>query len=93
VRVEGWAMRDGGGLRAVEVTLDGIVRARAGYGLPMPNVAAYWGISTDPNHPRVGYAADLDLRGVAPGTHWLGLRLHGSDGHVEDWPEQSLVVR
>jgi 4-amino-4-deoxy-L-arabinose transferase-like glycosyltransferase len=92
VRVQGWAMRDGSGLSAVEVTLDGIVRARAGYGLPMPNVAAYWGNSTDPNHPRVGYAADLDLRGVAPGTHWLGLRLHGSDGRVEDWPEQSLVV-
>jgi 4-amino-4-deoxy-L-arabinose transferase-like glycosyltransferase len=92
VRVEGWAMRDGSGLRAVEVTVDGAVRARAGYGRPMPNVPAYWGISTDPNHPRVGFDADVDLRGVAPGTHWLGLRLHGSDGRVEDWPEQSLVV-
>jgi 4-amino-4-deoxy-L-arabinose transferase-like glycosyltransferase len=93
VRVEGWAFRDGGGLQAVEITLDGRVRARAAYGRAMPNVAAYWRISDDPNQPRVGYAADLDLRDVAPGTHWLGLRLHGSDGRVEDWPEQRLVVR
>jgi 4-amino-4-deoxy-L-arabinose transferase-like glycosyltransferase len=93
LRVEGWAFRDGGGLRGVEVMLDGVVRARADYGRPMPNVAAYWGGSTDPNQPRVGFAAELDLRDVAAGTHWLGLRLHGSDGRVEDWAEQRLVVR
>jgi hypothetical protein len=93
VRVEGWALRDGGGIAAVEVTLDGTVQARADYGAPMPNVAAYWRISTDPNHPRVGFSAVLDLAGVPPGTHWLGLRLHGSDGRVEDWPEQRIEVR
>jgi hypothetical protein len=92
LHVAGWAFRDGSGLRAVDVTIDGAVRARAAYGQPMPNVAAYWGISTDPNQPRVGYAADVDLHGIAPGTHWLGLRLHGSDGRVEDWPEQSIEV-
>jgi 4-amino-4-deoxy-L-arabinose transferase-like glycosyltransferase len=93
VRVEGWAFRDGGGLAGVEVTLDGVARARARYGAAMPHVATYWAISTDPNHPRVGFQADVDLRDVAPGTHWLGLRLHGSDGRVEDWPEQRLEVR
>ena len=93
VRVAGWALRDGGGIAAVEVTLDGVPRARAEYGASMPNVAAYWRISTDRNHPRVGFHADLDLSGVAPGTHWLGLRLHGSDGRVEDWPEQRIEVR
>jgi hypothetical protein len=93
VEVAGWALRDGGGIAAVEVTLDGVPRARADYGAQMPNVAAFWRISTDPNHPHVGFAAKLDLAGVAPGTHWLGLRLHGSDGRVEDWPEQRLEVR
>ena len=28
----------------------------------------------------------------ARGVHWLGLRLHGRDGSVEDWPEQRIVV-
>jgi hypothetical protein len=93
VQVAGWALRDGGGITAVEVTLDGVPRARAQYGAAMPNVAPYWRISTDPNHPRVGFSAQLDLAGVAAGTHWLGLRLHGSDGRVEDWPEQRLEVR
>jgi 4-amino-4-deoxy-L-arabinose transferase-like glycosyltransferase len=91
--VEGWAFRDAGGLAGVEVTLDGVPRVRADYGAPMANIAAYWRISTDPKHPRVGFRAVLDLAGVAPGTHWLGLRLHGNDGRVEDWAEQRLEVR
>jgi 4-amino-4-deoxy-L-arabinose transferase-like glycosyltransferase len=92
--VEGWAFRDGVGLRRVEVTLDGDVVAEARYGLDNPGVAAYWRISTDPNHPAVGFRADVALPAtVAPGVHWLGLRLHGADGGVEDWPERPVLVR
>jgi 4-amino-4-deoxy-L-arabinose transferase-like glycosyltransferase len=89
---EGWAFKDGAGLRAVEVTLDGAPVARADYGHAMPNVTAYWSISTDPNQPRVGWRATLDATTWAPGEHWLGLRLHGADGSREDWPEQRIVV-
>jgi 4-amino-4-deoxy-L-arabinose transferase-like glycosyltransferase len=92
LRVEGWAFKDGDGLHAVEVTLDDRVLGIAEYGLANPGVADYWRISTDPNHPRVGFAATLDLTGIAPGTHWLGLRLHGTDGTIEDWPQQRLEV-
>jgi hypothetical protein len=92
VAVNGWAFKDGSGIARVEVTLDGAPRGEATYGRAMPNVAAFWGGSTDPAHPRVGFDAVLDLRGIAPGTHWLGLRLHGADGSVEDWPQQRLVV-
>jgi 4-amino-4-deoxy-L-arabinose transferase-like glycosyltransferase len=92
VQVQGWAFKDGAGLRVVEVTLDDEVRARADYGHAMPHVPAYWRISTDPNQPRVGFRAEVDLSGVAPGTHWLGLRLHGADGSVEDWPQQRIEV-
>jgi 4-amino-4-deoxy-L-arabinose transferase-like glycosyltransferase len=92
VAVQGWAFKDGAGIARVEVTLDGESRAVATYGRAMANVASYWERSTDPAHPRVGFDAMLDLRGVAPGTHWLGLRLHGRDGSVEAWPEQRLEV-
>ena len=27
------------------------------------------------------------------GRHWLGLRLHGRDGSVEDWAEQPIDLR
>jgi hypothetical protein len=59
----------------------------------MPNVATYWRDSTDPNHPRVGFRARVAVAGLAPGVHWLGLRLHGGDGAVEDWPEQGFEIQ
>ena len=89
---EGWAFKDGAGLRAVEVTLDGKSVGQATYGHAMPNVTAYWAISTDPNQPNVGWRATLDATRLPAGEHWLGLRLHGNDGSREDWPEQRIVI-
>ena len=64
---------------------------RARYGEANTGVADYWKISTDPHHPHVYFHARV--QGIAPGAHWLGLRLHGSDGSVEDWPERRIRVR
>lgn len=90
VEASGWAFKEGVGLTRVEVLVNGQVVARAAYGASMPGVAAYWRISTDPHHPRVGWRASLDLRGLPAGRHWMGLRLHGADGSVEDSPQQSF---
>ena len=90
--VQGWAFKDGVGLDRVEVTLDGRVLALADYGSPNPRTAAFWRISTDPNHPDVGFSARVKAGDVAPGRHWLGLRLHGRDGSVEAWPEQPVRI-
>ena len=92
--VNGWAFKDGVGLERVEVLLDGVPVAEAEYGLDAPHVAGYWRVSTDPNHPGVGFSAEVGLGDeVAPGRHWLGLRLHGTDGSVETWSEQPVLVR
>src|SRR5690606_2253268 len=91
--VEGWAFKDGVGLEAVEVTLDGAVVARADYGIANPGVASFWKISTDPHHPAVGFRASVDARAFPPGRHWLGLRFHGADGSVEPWREQPMEIR
>jgi len=88
--VTGWAFKDGSGIARVEVLLDGKAVADASYGAPMPGVADYWKISSDPQQPNVGFNAKIDASKLAPGRHWLGLRLHGRDGSVEDWPEQEL---
>lgn len=90
--VSGWAFKDGVGLKRVEVLLDGKTVAQADYGLPSPGTAAYWRISTDPNHPNVGFSAQVDASTAAPGRHWLGLRLHGRDGSVEEWEEQPVEI-
>jgi 4-amino-4-deoxy-L-arabinose transferase-like glycosyltransferase len=90
--VRGWAFKDGAGLRRVDVLLDGRVLGTAIRGDAMPGVRDYWRISSDPDQPRVGFHASLDLRGVAPGVHRLGLRLQGADGSIEDWPTQALRV-
>lgn len=91
VEVAGWAFKDGVGLSRVEVLLDGKVAAQAEYGRPY-DVTGFWKISTDPHHPDVGFRAELDTSVLAPGRYWLGLRLHGADGSVEDWWEQPLQV-
>jgi hypothetical protein len=88
--LSGWAFKDATGLDRVQVLLDGKAVADAHYGLPMPGVADYWRISTDPQHPRVGFEADVDATGQAPGKHWLGLRLYGRDGSIQDWREQQV---
>ncbi|HET6435149.1 MAG TPA: glycosyltransferase family 39 protein [Xanthomonadaceae bacterium] len=93
LEVEGWAFKDGVGLDRVEVLLDGRLRARARYGLEAPGVRVFWRISNDPQHPRVGFRAQLPADALTPGRHWLGLRLHGRDGSVEAWSEQPLDVR
>ena len=54
-------------------------------------MADFWRGSTDPNHPRVYFRAQV--AGLPAGRHWLGLRLHGADGSSEDWPSQLVVVR
>lgn len=92
--VRGWAFKDGAGLAGIDVTLDGRVVAQAHYGTPFPGLQTVWPMSNDPQHPKVGFEAPVDLRGqsIAPGPHWLGLRLHGHDGSVETWSEHPIVV-
>jgi 4-amino-4-deoxy-L-arabinose transferase-like glycosyltransferase len=90
--VSGWAFKDGAGLRKVDVLLDGRVVATADYGLPRPDVAGYWKISSDPQHPNVAFRARVDATTLPPGRYWLGLRLHGRDGSIEDWPELRIVL-
>ncbi len=88
--VRGWAFRDGVGIASIDVMLDGKPVARARYGLPQPQVAQYWKISNDPHHPNVGFDAEVDASALAPGLHWLGLRITGRDGAVMDWAEQPV---
>lgn len=92
IEVAGWAFKEGTGLARIEILLDGTPVAHAQYGIAMPHVADYWKGSDDPNQPNVGFRASLDGPVLTPGAHWLGLRLYGSDGSVEDWPEQRLLV-
>jgi 4-amino-4-deoxy-L-arabinose transferase-like glycosyltransferase len=96
--LRGWAFKDGVGLSRVEVLINGRPVAEAEYGIERPEVVGFWqkwrkGGSTDPQQPRVGFSARIDLGERIPGTYWLGLRLHGRDGSIEDWPEQALVLR
>jgi 4-amino-4-deoxy-L-arabinose transferase-like glycosyltransferase len=92
IDVSGWAFKDGIGVAGVDLTLDGRTIATADYGSAEPRIAAFWRISSDPQQPNVGFRTSIDLTATAPGTHWLGLRIHGRDGSVEDWPEQPLQV-
>lgn len=88
--LRGWAIKDGVGLDALEITLDGRPLAEARLGLPAPHVQAQWPDSDDPRHPDVGFAAEVDLSGLAPGRYRLGVRAL-SDGRAEE--AHTLPVR
>ncbi|MDV3467741.1 glycosyltransferase family 39 protein [Stenotrophomonas sp. C3(2023)] len=91
LEVQGWAFKDGVGLSRVELTVDGKPAGDATYGRDF-DVRTRWPEASDPNLPHVGFDARIDTRTLAPGRHWLGLRLHGADGSVETWQEQPFDV-
>ena len=91
--VNGWAFKDGVGLRAIWVTVDGRRVARAEYGLPSVGPSMIWPFSNDPQQPNVGYRAQVDLGDMPAGRHWLGLWLIGRDGSVEPWSEVPIDLQ
>jgi 4-amino-4-deoxy-L-arabinose transferase-like glycosyltransferase len=92
VDVRGWAFRQGVGLSRVEATLDGRVVGTVQYGDAYEGLDASWPGLVDPNAPRLGFSGSLDATRASPGRHWLGLRLHGRDGAVEEWPEIPVEI-
>jgi 4-amino-4-deoxy-L-arabinose transferase-like glycosyltransferase len=90
--VRGWAFKDGAGVARVDVLIDGVQVVQARYGEPMPHVAEFWKISTDPAHPNVGFVAHIDASQLSPGRRWLSIRVHGRDGSREPMPGQSIQV-
>ena len=90
--VAGWAFKDGAGLARVDVTLDGRVVAEAVYGDVQPHVAAFWKISTDPHHPRVGFHAHIDATGLPRGRHRLGLQVYDASGRPQPLPAQRVEI-
>jgi hypothetical protein len=90
VAVSGWALKERVGIRRVELMLDGAPVAQADYGLPRPDVLEYWKVHEGGDG--VGFRASLDLSGHAGGEAWLGLRIHGLDGSIEDLPQQRIRI-
>lgn len=93
--VAGWAVKDVAGVAKVEVTLDGRVVAQASRFDENTWLQSEFlkGASRDPRLPRVQFGADVDAGALPPGRHWLGLRITGGDGSVEDWAEQPVRLR
>lgn len=88
--VQGWALQLGGGIRRVEVTLDGRVVATANVDRTMPGVADFWALDGQTETP-LGFSARLPAA-LPEGEAWLGLVLHRYDGGVSRWPEQRVRV-
>jgi hypothetical protein len=91
VAVTGWALKESVGIGRVELMLDGAPVAQVDYGVPRADVLEYWKVHEGSD--RVGFRTSLDLSGHPGGEAWLGLRIHGLDGSIEDWPQQRIRVR
>ena len=91
--VSGWAVKDVSGIASITVTLDGEPVADAPYGSENGWVDTFLqGRSRDPSGADVGFRATVDAGTRAPGLYWLGLRITGRDGSVEDWAEQPVRI-
>ena len=84
VQASGWAFEDNQGVSRVEVVMDGSEVFPAQYGLDYPGVSGFFPGSTDPNHPRVGFQAELDTARLANGRHDLVIRVIAADGGVRE---------
>jgi hypothetical protein len=73
--LEGWAIDEFVGSDGVEIRLGDVLLARVRPDRAFPGVLGQWPMSTDPNHPNVGFSAKVDLAAaaIAPGTHRLRL--------------------
>ncbi len=78
--LRGWALEAFQGVASVDVMLDGEFFQPGHYGDPRPGVAGYFGLATTPDHPNIGFSADLDLTGLPAGRYILQLRIHERDG-------------
>jgi 4-amino-4-deoxy-L-arabinose transferase-like glycosyltransferase len=92
--VSAWAVKDTVGVARVDVLLDGRpVAAARRAGEDAWIVGQFLqGRSRDPAAPRIRFAADVDASGLPAGLHWLGLRITGGDGAVEDSAEQPIEL-
>jgi len=75
LELRGWAFKDGSGIEALQISLDGAPLVEARHGLPAAHVQQAWPESDDPGHPDVGFEARLDLSQQAPGRYRLGIRV------------------
>ncbi len=91
--VEGWSLQDHVGIEGVTITLDGVPVADATLRHADAWVAEFYkGRSRDPDHPHVGFRAEVDASRFAPGRHWLGMRLRGRDGSEQEWAEHAIDI-
>jgi 4-amino-4-deoxy-L-arabinose transferase-like glycosyltransferase len=91
--VEGWAVKDIVGVARVTVTLDGKPVAIAEHGIANAWVPRFWqGRSRDPGIDHAAFSARIDVPGIAPGRHWLGLVLEGGDGSRETWSGPAVGI-
>nr|WP_058835194.1 glycosyltransferase family 39 protein [Luteimonas abyssi] len=92
-RATGWAIKDGVGVAAVRITLDGEVVAEAEYGQSNPWVARFLrDRSTDGAHPHVGFTANVAATTMPAGMYWLGMEIEGTDGSVEIWGQRRIEL-
>lgn len=82
--MRGWAIKDGSGIAAVAVTIDGRRVAPMHYGIEDAFPGRFYaGQSRDPNLPDVGFAGDVDVTRLGKGRHVLGVELVDGDGRRE----------
>jgi len=79
IAVEGWAIRDRGGLDAVRARLDGQTLGELDHRLDSPAIQHMFPGSDDPRHPQVGFRGRL-LPALPAGRYWLEIEAEGMDG-------------
>jgi 4-amino-4-deoxy-L-arabinose transferase-like glycosyltransferase len=91
VSIKGWAFRDSLGLTGVEILLNGQRVLAADYGLDRPEVEEFFAGSDDPNHPLVGFSAELDLSHLT-GPQQLAVRSLGEQGFARTHQPIEVLV-
>lgn len=90
---EGWVYQDDGGVRLVELLVDGEVTGSARYSLPRGDVKAFYPESTDPNHPNVGFKITWSAAGSGGSLHNIAIRITSNNSKVELFEQGPFYLR
>jgi 4-amino-4-deoxy-L-arabinose transferase-like glycosyltransferase len=93
VKVAGWAINDGGGIRSIQLLANGTVIMELQRTIPRVDVIEIFKVEHDPDQPLVGFTGDLDTSLLPNGLVDLVLEITANSGEIQRFRETAVRIK
>ncbi len=93
VKVAGWAINDGGGIRNVKLLANGTVATELKRSIPRDDVIKIFNVEHDPDQPYVGFEANLDTSQLPNGWVNLVLEVTANSGEIRNFRGTMVLIK